>query len=74
MGYGRVNIADKAVPDVMDIRDETWERRSIFPRHTAAHKSLLNKDNLRMMAINISLKGGKLGKRCYSAGIPGDDM
>ena len=67
-------VAHKAVPDVMDIGNKAWERRSIFSSHMAAHKGFLNKDDMWVVATYVSLEGSKLWEGLNSTGVPGDDM
>lgn len=60
MGYGRVNVAYKAVSDVTYMGNKAWERMSIYYRSMAAYKSFLNKDDMWVVAVCIRIEGSKL--------------
>ncbi|MPC93261.1 hypothetical protein E2C01_088385 [Portunus trituberculatus] len=59
VGNGGLNVAHKAIPGVMNVRDEARERWSIF-RNMTAYKSLLNEYDMRVVATYVCLEGNKL--------------
>ena len=69
-----MDIADKTIPYLVRVGDVSREHGSVPMDLRSTHKSFLKKNNLMMMAINISLKSGKFVKGSDFTGIPGDDM
>ena len=51
--YGRMNVGNKAIPCVVNVRSVVRERGSGFPGQSTADKSFLNEYNLWVMAINV---------------------
>lgn len=61
VGYRGINVGNEAISCVVYVRDVARERRSGFSRQSTAGKSLLNKYDLWVMAMNVGLKCSKFG-------------
>ena len=68
-----VNVAHMTIPDVMNIRDEVWEKWSIF-RNMTAYKSFLNEYDVWVVATYVCFERNELWVRLDSTGIPRDDV
>lgn len=71
--YGGVNVAHKAISDVMNVRDVARERWSIS-RNMTAYKSFLNEYDVRVVATYVRFQRSKLWVGLNSTGIPRDDV
>ena len=69
-----MNVANKAIANVMDIVDVARERRGIFSGHVAAYKSFSNEYDMWMVATYVCLEGSKLRVIPDSTGIPEDNV
>lgn len=73
VGNGGVNVAHKAIPDVMNIRDEARERWSIL-RNMTACKSFMNEYDVWVVATYVCFERSQLWVGLDSTGIPRDDV